>query len=88
MSERVDTDDLLEATDLDVHFVAIVWKGDGRPRVQLGGCNEFEASGLLRAAILRLDDECADRVDLEIDPDGDSDDPDLEDEDDEDEEPA
>ena len=83
MSERVDTDDLLEATDLDVHFVAIVWKGDGRPKVQLGGCNEFEASGLLRAAVLRLDDENCERVDLECDPD--PDDADLEDEDDEDE---
>lgn len=69
--------DLTELSDLDLRYVAVIWRndddGDGRPTLTLGGCSEFEAIGLLRAALARLEVDSSDLIFVEGDEDEDED---------------
>ena len=53
-----DEADLAESTGVDIRSVAVVWNCDGEssPEVFLSGISEYEAAGLLRAALSRLED--------------------------------
>lgn len=50
--------DLAELTDIDVRYVAVVWRndgdGNGRPELVLGGISEYEAESVLRSAVGKL----------------------------------
>jgi len=52
-----DAVNLADLTDLDNKFVAVVWRveDDKGPELVLGGLTEFEAVGLMRAALKRLE---------------------------------
>ena len=71
----VDDQQLIEATDVDVRCVAIVWRDGDRPRLTLMGVAEFEAAAVMRSTLTLLEDACVDLVDLE----GFDDDPDDDD---------
>jgi hypothetical protein len=77
--------DLLDLTDTDVRHVSVVWRndddGNGRPELILGGMSEFEACGVLRAALRRLEAYTKTSIDLppeiEAELDGDDDEEDA-----------
>lgn len=60
--------DLLDLTATDVRHVSVVWRndedGNGRPELILGGMTEFEACGVLRAALRRLEGYTESLIDL------------------------
>ena len=41
--------------DIDARSVTVVWVGDEYPEVLVGGCSLFEAAGMLRAALQRVE---------------------------------
>ena len=69
----------LEEPDTDVRYVAVVWRNedDSGPNMMCGGCSDFEAAGLLRAALRRLERSNASSVllDDEVDEDDEGDSP-------------
>ena len=54
--------------DIDVRTITVVWWGDACPRLQLGGTGEYEAAGILRAVLHRLEDDNRQTVRLEDEP--------------------
>lgn len=52
-----DATDLANSTGVDNRFVAVLWhvEDDKGPELVLGGMTEFEAVGLMRAALKRLE---------------------------------
>ncbi len=74
MGEPVDLQQLED--DLDVAYVAVTWVGAERVKVVNGCKTTFEAVGMLRAALVRLEEACLDQVDLEGDDDEEDDDDD------------
>ncbi len=54
-----------ELDGLDVRYVAVIWSGAERPRIVNSCRTDFEAAGMLRAAAIRMEQECVDELDLE-----------------------
>lgn len=80
MEYKLGADELATEVEMDVRHVSVVWNlQTDRATVDFSGCSVFEAVGLLRAGILRLESDLAD--DLRF-----IDDPEDEEEDDDDDE--
>lgn len=55
--------DSLEGLEEDLRVVSVIWRGDKpRPIFDYSGMSPYEAAGLLRAALIRLDEENAEDI--------------------------
>lgn len=57
--------DHIEGLEEDLRVVSVIWRGDyPSPVIDYSGCTPFEAAGMLRAALLRLEEHNADMVEF------------------------